>query len=223
MADYTGSGVVHMIGGFLTLAGGIVVGPRKGFKEGVQIKGHNIPYVVIGTFILFFGWFGFNINSDSLCLNAMNTLLAGASDATSAVYVTMIRTDKAAISMSANGSLAGLGGITAPVAYVDPWAAVVIGLIAGVIMIFGVAFIKSILKVDDPVGEVTVHGICGAWGLLAVGIFASGHNGVSGLVDGDARKLGPQVVGILVASAGVWVLVSFSSRPSTLQWAYESL
>jgi Amt family ammonium transporter len=201
MADYAGSGVVHMIGGFLALAGAIVVGPRKGFKEGVEIKGHNIPYVVIGTFILFFGWFGFNINSDTLGLNAVNTLLAGAAGATSAVYVTMIRTGKADIEMAANGSLAGLVGITAPVAYVDPWAAVVIGLIAGVIMIFGVSFIKNILKVDDPVGAVTVHGICGAWGLLAVGIFAAGHNGVSGLIDGNAGQIGPQILGIAVAIA----------------------
>ncbi len=201
MADYAGSGVVHMIGGFLALAGAIVVGPRKGFREGVEIRGHNIPYVVIGTFILFFGWFGFNINSDTLGLNAVNTLLAGTAGATSAVYVTMIRTGKADIEMAANGSLAGLVGITAPVAYVDPWAAVVIGLIAGVIMIFGVAFVKNILKVDDPVGAVTVHGICGAWGLLAVGIFAAGHNDVSGLIDGNAGQIGPQIVGILVALA----------------------
>ena len=188
MADYAGSGVVHMIGGFLALAGAIVVGLRKGFKEGVEIRGHNIPYVVVGTFILFFGWFGFNINSDTLGLNAVNTLLAGAAGATSAVYVTMIRTGKANIQMAANGSLAGLVGITAPVSYVDPWAAVVIGLISGVIMIFGVAFIKSILKVDDPVGAITVHGI-----------FAAGHNDVSGLIDGNPGQLGPQVVGILVA------------------------
>ena len=200
-ADYAGSGVVHMIGGFLALAGAFVVGPRKGFKEGVELKGHNMPYVVIGTFILFFGWFGFNINSDSLGLNAVNTLLAGAAGATSAIYITLIRTGKADIEMGANGSLGGLVGITAGCAYVDTWAAVVIGLIAGVIMIFGVGFVKNILKVDDPVGAVTVHGICGAWGLLAVGIFASGHNGVEGLIAGNPEQLIPQIVGMLVAIA----------------------
>ena len=200
-ADYAGSGVVHMIGGFLALAGAIVVGPRKGFREGLIIRGHNMPYVVIGTFILFFGWFGFNINSDTLGLNAVNTLLAGAAGATSAIYIVMIRTGKADIEMAANGSLAGLVGITAPSAYVDPWAAVVIGLIAGGLMIVGVAFVKNILKVDDPVGAVTVHGINGAWGLLAVGIFAAGHNGVSGLIDGNAAQLGPQAIGLLVAIA----------------------
>ena len=198
-ADYAGSGVVHMIGGFLALAGAMVVGPRRGWEQGITIRGHNVPYVVIGTFILFFGWFGFNINSATLGLNAVNTLLAGAAGATAAIYVTLLRTGKADIEMAANGSLAGLVGITAGCAYVDTWGAVIIGLIAGVIMIFGVSFVKNVLKADDPVGAVTVHGICGAWGLLAVGIFATGHNGVTGLVVGDATQILPQIVGILAA------------------------
>ena len=198
-ADYAGSGVVHMIGGFLALAGAMVVGPRRGWEQGITIRGHNVPYVVIGTFILFFGWFGFNINSATLGLNAVNTLLAGAAGATAAIYITLLRTGKADIEMAANGSLAGLVGITAGCAYVDTWGAVIIGLIAGVIMIFGVSFVKNVLKADDPVGAVTVHGICGAWGLLAVGIFATGHNGVTGLVVGDAAQILPQIVGILAA------------------------
>ena len=201
LADYAGSAVVHMIGGFLALAGAIVVGPRKGFGEGAPLEGHNMPYVVIGTFILFFGWFGFNINSDTLGLNAVNTLLAGAAGATAAMYVTLIRTGKANVEMACNGSLAGLVGITAGCAYVDPWGAVVIGLIAGVIMIFGVAFVKNTLKVDDPVGAVTVHGICGAWGVLAVAIFAAGNNGVDGLVVGNAEQILPQLIGVVVAIA----------------------
>ncbi len=201
MADYAGSGVVHMIGGFLALAGAIVVGPRKGFTEGVELKGHSIPYVVIGTFILFFGWFGFNVNSDTLGLNAVNTLLAGAAGATSAIYIQLIRTGKADIEMACNGALGGLVAITAPCAYVDTWAAVVIGLLAGGIMIAGVAFIKNVIKADDPVGAVAVHGICGAWGLLSVGIFAAGHNGVEGLVAGNASQLVPQIVGLIVAVA----------------------
>lgn len=200
-ADFAGSGVVHMIGGFLALAGAIVVGPRKGFREGLPMKGHNMPYVVIGTFILFFGWFGFNINSDTLGLNAVNTLLAGAAGATSAIYIVMIRTGKADIEMAANGSLAGLVGITAGCAYVDPWAAVVIGLIAGGLMVVGVSFVKNVLKVDDPVGAVTVHGINGAWGLLAVGIFAAGNNDVSGLIDGNTAQIGRQALGMVVALA----------------------
>ena len=201
MADYAGSAVVHMIGGFLALAGAIVVGPRKGFREGADLKGHNMPYVVIGTFILFFGWFGFNINSGSLGLNAVNTLLAGAAGATSAIYVVLLRTGKADIEMACNGALAGLVGITAGCAYVDPWGAVVIGLISGVIMIFGVEFVKNVIKADDPVGAVTVHGICGAWGVLAVGLFAAGNNDVSGLFYGNAEQLLPQIVGLIVAAA----------------------
>lgn len=198
-SDYAGSGVVHMIGGFLALAGAMVVGPRKGWEQGIVIRGHNVPYVVIGTFILFFGWFGFNINSSTLGLNAVNTLLAGAAGATSAIYLTLLRTGKADIEMAANGALSGLVGITAGCAYVDVWAAVVIGLVAGIIMPFGIGFVKNVLKTDDPVGAVTVHGICGAWGLLAVAIFASGHNKVYGLMAGDASLLLPQIVGIIAA------------------------
>ena len=202
MADYAGSGVVHMIGGFLALAGAMVVGPRKGWEQGIVIRGHNVPYVVIGTFILFFGWFGFNIGvfTDSIGLNAVNTLLAGAAGATSAIYLTLLRTGKADLEMAANGALAGLVGITAGCAYVDVWAAVVIGLIAGVILPFGLSFVKDVLKVDDPVGAVTVHGICGAWGVLAVGIFPSGlHGEVTGLVGGNPAQLVPQIAGIITA------------------------
>lgn len=202
MADYAGSGVVHMIGGFLALAGAMVVGPRKGWEQGIVIRGHNVPYVVIGTFILFFGWFGFNIGvfTDSIGLNAVNTLLAGAAGATAAIYLTLLRTGKADLEMAANGALAGLVGITAGCAYVDVWAAVVIGLIAGVILPFGLSFVKDVLKVDDPVGAVTVHGICGAWGVLAVGIFPSGlHGEVTGLVGGNPGQLVPQIAGIITA------------------------
>ncbi len=205
-ADYAGSAVVHMIGGFLALAGALVVGPRTGFREGVELKGHNMPYVVIGTFILFFGWFGFNINSDTLGLNAVNTLMAGAAGAVAAIYTTMTMTGKADLEMACNGALAGLVGITAGCAYVDPWAAVVIGLIAGVMMVFGVRFIKNVVKADDPVGAVTVHGICGAWGVLAVGIFASGHNGVEGFVAGNFEQIIPQIVGVVVAFAWAFIV-----------------
>lgn len=201
LADYAGSAVVHMIGGFLALAGAMVVGPRKGFREGADLKGHNIPYVVIGTFILFFGWFGFNVNSGSLGLNAVNTLLAGAAGSVSALYIMLLRTGKADIEMACNGALAGLVGITAGCAYVDPWASVVIGAIAGGVMIGGVWLVKNVIKADDPVGAVAVHGISGAWGVLAVGIFAAGHNDVSGLIAGNPAQLLPQIVGILVAIA----------------------
>ena len=198
-SDYAGSGVVHMIGGFLALAGAMVVGPRRGWEQGITIRGHNVPYVVIGTFILFFGWFGFNINSATLGLNAVNTLMAGAAGATAAIYLTLLRTGKADLEMAANGALAGLVGITAGCAYVEVWGAVIIGAISGVILPFGIAFVKNTLKVDDPVGASTVHGICGAWGLLAVGIFATGNNDVYGLLGGNPALLLPQIVGIITA------------------------
>ena len=201
LADYAGSAVVHMVGGFLALAGALVVGPRKGFREGANLKGHNLPYVVIGTFILFFGWFGFNVNSGSLGLNAVNTLLAGAAGAVVALEITLVRTGKADIEMACNGALGGLVGITAGCAYVDPWAAVVVGLIAGGVMVGGVWLVRNVIKADDPVGAVAVHGICGAWGVLAVGIFAAGNNGVTGLLYGNAAQLLPQIVGIAVAIA----------------------
>lgn len=198
-SDYAGSGVVHMIGGFLALAGAMVVGPRRGWEQGITIRGHNVPYVVIGTFILFFGWFGFNINSATLGLNAVNTLMAGAAGATAAIYLTLLRTGKADLEMAANGALAGLVGITAGCAYVEVWGAVIIGIISGLILPFGIGFVKNTLKVDDPVGASTVHGICGAWGLLAVGIFATGNNDVYGLMGGNPAQLLPQIVGIIAA------------------------
>ena len=164
-----------------------------------------MPYVIIGTFILFFGWFGFNINSGaSIGLNAINTLLAGATGAVVALYIQLIRTGKTDILMSCNGALAGLVGITAPVAYVDPWAAVVIGAIAAPIMMVSVTVIEKVLKIDDPVGAVSVHGVCGLWGLLAVAIFASGNNDLTGLVGGDAALIVPQLVSMAVVL--VWAL-----------------
>ena len=134
-ADYAGSGVVHAVGGFIALAGAAVVGPRIGKfnSDGSanELPIHSVPFVIIGTFILFFGWFGFNINSgSSIGLNAINTLLAGSTGAVVALYITIVRTGQADILMACNGALAGLVGITAPVAHVDPWAAVVIGAIA---------------------------------------------------------------------------------------------
>ncbi len=210
-ADYAGSGVVHAVGGFVALAGAAVVGPRTGKfnADGTpnQLYGHNVPYVIIGTFILFFGWFGFNINAGaSIGLNAINTLLAGATGAVVALYIQLIKSGKIDILMSCNGALAGLVGITAPVAYVDPWAAVVIGALAAPIMMVSVTVIERVLKVDDPVGAVSVHGVCGLWGLLAVAIFASGNNDVTGLVGGDATLIVPQLVSMVVVLA--WALAT---------------
>ncbi len=210
-ADYAGSGVVHAVGGFIALAGAAVVGARTGkFNadgSANDIRGHNVPYVIIGTFILFFGWFGFNINTgDSIGLNAMNTLLAGATGAVVALYIRLIMTGKTDILMACNGALAGLVGVTAPVAYIDPWAAVVIGAIAAPIMMGSVIFIERFLKIDDPVGAISVHGTVGLWGLLAVGIFANGNNGVEGLIAGEPLQIVSQLISMGVVLA--WALVT---------------
>ena len=206
-ADYAGSGVVHAIGGFIALAGAVVVGARRGkFNadgSANAIPGHSVPFVVIGTFILFFGWFGFNINTgDSIGLNAINTLLAGATGSVvAALYIQLMRTGRTDTLMACNGALAGLVGITAPVAFVEPWAAVVIGAVAAPIMMGSVVFIERVLKVDDPVGAVSVHGATGLWGLLAVGIFANGNNGVEGLIAGDGLQIVSQLIDMGVVLA----------------------
>ncbi len=210
-ADYAGSGVVHAVGGFVGLAGAAVVGARLGKfnANGTAnvLPGHNVPYVVIGTFILFFGWFGFNINTgDSIGLNAINTLLSGATGAVVALYINLIRTGKTDILWACNGALAGLVGITAPVAFVEPWSAVVIGAISAPIMMASVKIIENVLKIDDPISAISVHGTTGLWGILAVGIFANGNNGVEGLVAGNGLQIVSQLISMGVVLA--WSLVT---------------
>ncbi len=202
--DFAGSGVVHMIGGALALAGAMVIGPRIGKfnKDGSAntIPGHNLSLGVLGTIILFFGWFGFNPGSslgfvgafrNLAVIAAINTLMAGAAGGVSAMtYAWLIGpTKKPDPALSVNGVLAGLVAITAPCAFVDTWAAVVIGLISGVIVCWATALLDK-LKIDDPVGAVPVHLFNGVWGVLAVGIFANGNpdtaawNGVESAVTG---------------------------------------
>jgi len=205
-ADYAGSGVVHAVGGFVALAGAAVVGPRIGKynADGSAnfISGHSVPFVVAGTFILFFGWFGFNINTgDSIGLNAINTLLAGATGAVVALYIQLMRKGTTDILMACNGALAGLVGITAGAAFVEPWSAVVIGAIAAPIMMGSVILIEKVFKIDDPVSAISVHGVTGLWGLLAVGIFANGNNGVTGLVVGDTLQIVSQLISMGVVLA----------------------
>ena len=215
--DFAGSGVVHAVGGVVALAAAIVVGPRIGKfnDDGTpnEIKGHNMPYVVIGTFILFFGWFGFNAGSTvagtdlRIATIATNTLLAGAAGSVVALYVQMARSGKADLPMACNGALAGLVGITAPCAFVAPWAAVVIGAIAAPVMMVSVNLIERVLKVDDPVGAISVHGTTGLWGLLAVGIFADGsYSDVEGLVSGNVEQILAQLISIVVVV--VWAFVT---------------
>jgi Amt family ammonium transporter len=204
--DFAGSGVVHAVGGLVALAGAAVVGPRLGKfnPDGTpnQLPGHSVPFVIAGTFILFFGWFGFNAGSTlaatdlRIAVIATNTLLAGATGSVVALYYNLARTGKADILMACNGCLAGLVGVTAPAAFVAPWAAVIIGAIGAVVMIGSVSFVERVLKVDDPVGAVSVHGAAGLWGLLAVGIFADGTAGVSGLIAGEGWQIVAQLISI---------------------------
>jgi Amt family ammonium transporter len=210
--DFAGSGVVHMVGGLAALIGAAMVGPRIGRfnADGTSnpIKGHSLPFVVIGTFILFFGWFGFNPGSTlaatelRISVIAVNTFLAGVAGAIVALYWTFAKTGKMDIIMACNGALVGLVGITAPCAYVAPWAAVVIGGVA-VVFMMGMAALLERMKVDDAVGAVPVHFAGGIWGLLAVGIFADGTYGVSGLIDGNVGQLLLQLVDIAACIA--WV------------------
>ncbi|MFQ6072748.1 MAG: ammonium transporter [Methanosarcinales archaeon] len=207
--DFAGSGVVHGIGGYVALAGAIILGPRIGkFNEDGTpnaIPGHNLSMVVLGTFILFFGWFGFNPGSTlaatdlRIAIVAVNTALAAAAGAVTVMLITWFKSGKPDVSMTCNGCLAGLVSITAPCAWVAPWAAVIIGIVGGIIAIIGVWLLDWILKVDDPVGAIFVHGFSGSWGLLAVGIFADGtYGGVSGLLYGNSTQFIAQVISVVV-------------------------
>lgn len=213
--DFAGSGVVHGLGGFLALVGAWMVGPRKGkFRpDGTPnpLPAHNLVYVVLGTFILFFGWFGFNGGSTLAATDlriaavVVNTFLAGATGAAVAFYTRLIRTGKADLVMACNGALAGLVAITAGAAYVAPWSAVVIGAIGALVMVWATGFVERKLRVDDPVGAIACHGFAGVWGLLAVGIFADGtYGGVAGLVAGEIGQLVAQVISAAVLVA--WAL-----------------
>jgi Amt family ammonium transporter len=220
--DFAGCGVVHMVGGLCALIGAAMVGPRIGKfnKNGTPnvIKGHSVPFVVIGTFILFFGWFGFNPGSTMAATDlrisviAVNTFLAGVAGAIVAMYWVFIKTGKVDIIAACNGCLVGLVGITAACAYVAPWAAVVIGALAVPFMMAAAHIVERVLKVDDAVGAVPVHLAGGLWGLLAVGIFADGsYAGVSGLINGNWAQLVLQLVdiGALVLWVAPTIFVTF--------------
>jgi Amt family ammonium transporter len=186
--DFAGSGVVHGMGGVISLAGCMVLGPRLGKYVGGKAKalpGHNIPMVVVGTFILAFGWFGFNPGSTlagtdlRLTVVVVNTLLASATGAAGAMVWLMLRGMKPDASMMCNGMLGGLVAITAPCAFVSSWAAAVIGGIAGVIVVQGVFFWEKV-GIDDVVGAISVHGLNGMWGVISLGLFANGQYGAGG-------------------------------------------
>ena len=204
--DFAGSTVVHSVGGWAALAGAIVLGPRLGkyTKDGgiKPILGHNIPLAALGVFILWLGWFGFNPGSTTtankdIAMIFVNTNLAAAAGCILAMFTSWIRFGKPDVGMSLNGALAGLVAITAGCANVTPLSSVIIGAIAGIIVVFSVVFFDRI-KVDDPVGAVSVHGVNGAWGTLAAGLFNIG--GTSGKI------IGVQVLGIVTCF--VWTFLT---------------
>src|SRR5262245_10430446 len=229
-SDFAGSGVVHAVGGITALAAGLIVGPRIGkySRDGKPhaIPGHDITWVLCGCFILAFGWFGFNPGS-TLAMSgngglraasvAVNTMLAGMTGSFGALLYMWIRYGKPDASMTGNGFLAGLVAITAPSGFVNPVAAAIIGLIAGVLVCLSCEFVERVLKVDDPVGAISVHGTNGIWGVIAVGLFADGksnyggswngvNGNVTGLFYGDAGQLVAQLMGVATLLGFVFVL-----------------
>ncbi len=210
--DFAGSGIVHMVGGVASIVGAAFLGPRLG-KYGPDgkpraIPGHSIPLAFIGAFILLVGWFGFNPGSElaadsAVTPVAVTTVLAGAAGACVAMFTTWVKNGKPDPSMTANGLLAGLVGITAGCGVVNNWGAVIIGTISGVLVVFAVEFFDRV-KIDDPVGASSVHGVCGAFGAIAVGLFATKDNGITdpGLFyGGGVDQLWPQVLGVVSIAA----------------------
>jgi ammonium transporter, Amt family len=230
-ADFAGSGVVHAVGGITGLAVSMVVGPRIGkfMRSGkpVAMPGHDLVIVLTGCFILAFGWFGFNPGSTlgasgngNLRIGsiAVNTMLAGMAGSFGAMLYMWRRYGKPDASMTGNGLLAGLVAITAPSGFVNPVGAVIIGLIAGILVCVSVEFVERVMKVDDPVGAISVHGTNGLWGVISVGLFADGksnyggswngvNGNVTGLFYGDAGQLVAQLIGVATL---VGFLFSFS-------------
>lgn len=213
--DFAGSTVVHSVGGWAGLVGAYFVGPRleKYNEDGSPnaIPGHNITLGALGVFILWFSWFGFNAGStlsgldSSIAMIAVNTNLAAAAAGIMAMVVTWLKYKKPDVSMTLNGGLAGLVAITAGCASVSPAGAAIIGTLAGMLVVYSVELLDKVIRVDDPVGAVSVHGTCGAFGTIMVGFFA-----VDGglLYGGGAALLVVQVIGVLVVAA--WVGVTSS-------------
>jgi ammonium transporter, Amt family len=217
--DFAGSSIVHMTGGIAAFWGAKILGPRIGkyAKDGKvrAILGHNIPFAILGCFILLVGWYGFNPGSelaatDAIGAIAVTTTAAAAAGALAAMTVTWVRSGKPDVAMTGNGLLAGLVSITAGAAAVTPQAALLIGAIGGVLVVFAVSFFDNVAKVDDPVGAISVHGVCGAFGTIAVGLFA--RQSVEGAWEqglfygGGIDQLVAQVAGVVAIA--VWVSIT---------------
>ncbi|MGY4385082.1 Amt family ammonium transporter [Pedobacter sp. UYP24] len=226
VVDFAGSSVVHLVGGVAALAGAIVIGPRIGKfnADGSPntIPGHNIPMALLGTFILALGWFGFNPGSTlaggdfRIAIVAVNTMMAGTAGTLAVLIILYIQKKKPDPGMLANGMLAGLVAITAPCAFVNSISSVIIGAIAGVLVVLTIYLMDYIFKIDDPVGAFAVHGVNGAWGVVAVGLFADGSYGdgwngvkgtVKGLFYGDGTQLTAQCIGVLTCCIFVFVVM----------------
>ncbi|MDP6126544.1 MAG: ammonium transporter [Dehalococcoidales bacterium] len=219
--DFAGSGAVHAIGGFVGLAGAIVLGPRFGrFFNGRSgaIPGHSMTLAALGTFILWFGWFGFNPGSTydayhlRIAVVAVNTNLAAAAGGIMALSIAHWKTKKWDLGMLINGVLAGLVAVTAPAAWIEGWSAIVIGLIGGAVM-YGSVKILEAKRIDDPVGAVSVHGAGGLWGLLSVGLFADGTYG-------NYSTEGPFVTGLFYGGGGEQLLAQLISIVVVVVWAF---
>ncbi len=213
--DFAGSTVVHSVGGWAALMGALILGPRLGrFGPNARpMQGHNVSLLTLGVFILWFGWFGFNggsqlffksqADANSIALAIVNTTLGGAAGAIGAMMFTWLVSKKPDAAATMNGVLAGLVAITAGCAYFEPISAIIVGVIGGVLYVLSVGWMEK-AKIDDPVGAVPVHLVCGIWGTLAIGLFAtSGNTGTAGLfVDGTFTLMIGQVVGII--AVGLW-------------------
>jgi len=215
--DFAGSSVVHMVGGMAALVGASVLGPRIGKydKNGKAraIPGHSITLATLGVFVLWIGWFGFNpgsqlaatgiVNANAISLIFVTTNIAAAGGALTTMIYIWLQYKKPTLSMTLNGALAGLVAVTAGCDAVSPAGALIIGVLAGVLVVLSVEFIDKVVKIDDPVGAISVHGVCGAFGTLMVGLFSTSQ----GLLYGHgAALLKSQLVG--VAAIAGWALAA---------------
>jgi Amt family ammonium transporter len=219
-SDFAGSGIVHMTGGIAALMGAIALGPRLGRYDGEgrarAIPGHNIPFAMLGVFILWLGWFGFNPGSElaadgAVITVAVNTMLAAVAGGLFCTATIWFKSGKPDLAMIGNGVLAGLVAITAPVGAVDPVPAFIIGGVGGILVVFSVFFFDKI-RIDDPVGAISVHGVVGAWGVLSVGFFAKYDDAFLGREDaglfygGGLDQLAMQALMIVIIA--IWVSVT---------------
>jgi Amt family ammonium transporter len=226
--DFAGSTVVHMLGGVIALTGALALGPRIGKYDGKKVNaipGHNIPYGTLGVFILWLGWFGFNpgsqlaasgsANAEAISHIFITTNMAGAAGALAGLGISWMRWGKPSLSFALNGALAGLVGVTAGCDAVSATGAIAIGLIAGTVLVYAVSFIDNTLRIDDPVGAVSVHGICGGLGTIMVGLFSQS----GGLFYGHGTALlVSQIIGVVSVAAFAFVagFILFKILKSTI-------